>query len=108
MKARGATVPLSPGCFEICTKSDLRAEESVRGVEGMGGPDNVGVLFEPVSDAPLASFTENLRSGFFRTVVTRGGDCVVWWVGTIKGSEGADGSDSCKSSSRKGLQKYSA
>jgi len=78
MNARGATVPLSPGCFEICTKSDLRAEESVRDVEGIGGPDNVGVLFEPVSDIPRASFTENLRSGFFRTVGTGGGDCAVW------------------------------
>ena len=77
MKARGAMVPLSPGCFEICIKRDLRAEESVRDVEGIGGPDNVGVLFEPVSDIPRASFTENLRSGFFRTAVAGGGDCAV-------------------------------
>lgn len=78
MKARGAMVPLSPGCFEICTKSDLRAEESVRGVEGISGPDDVGALFEPVSGIPRASFAENLRSGFFRAVVTGGGDCAVW------------------------------
>ena len=105
MKARGATTPLSPGCLEICAKRDLRAEESVRGVEDIGGPDNVGVLFEPVSGIPRGSFTENLRSGFFRTVVTGGGDCVVWGAWAIEGSERADGSGSCKSSSLKGLQK---
>ena len=78
MNARGATVPLSPGCLEMWTKSDLRAEESVRGVLGIGGPDNVEGLFKLVSGVPRASFTENLRSGFFRTVVTGGGDCAVW------------------------------
>jgi len=70
-------VPLSPGCFEICTKSDLRAEDSVRGVEGISGPDNVGALCEPVSEGPRVSVAENLRSGFFRTVVRGGGDCAV-------------------------------
>ena len=62
-------MPLSPGCFEICTKSDLRAEESVRGMEGMYGPDNVGTLVELVSDVHRGSFTEYLRSGLLRTVV---------------------------------------
>ena len=78
MNARGATVPLSPGCLEMCTKRDLRAEESVRGVEGISGPDNIGALFEPVSDVPRASFAENFRSGFFLAAVVGGGDCAVW------------------------------
>ena len=77
MNARGATVPLSEGFFEMCAKSDLRAEESVRGVEGIGSPDDVGVLFQPVSDIPRGSVAVGLRSGLLRTVVTEGEDCEV-------------------------------
>lgn len=77
MNARGATVPLSEGCFEICAKSDLSAEESVRGVEGINGPGSVGVLFQPVSDVPRASVEGNLRSGLFREAETGGGGCEV-------------------------------
>ena len=105
MNARGATVPLSPGCFEICTKSDRRAEESVRGVEGISGPDSVGRLLEPVSEGPRESVAENLRSGFFRGVAVGCGNCAVWGAWAMEDSEGTDGSDSCKTSSRNGLQK---
>ena len=101
-------MPLSPGCFEIWTNNDLRAEESVRGVDGIGGPDNVGRFVEPVSEVPRESVTENLRSGFFRGMAVGCGNCAVWGAWAIEDSEGADGSGSCKTSSRNGLQKYSA
>lgn len=58
-------------------KSDLRAEDSVRGVDGIGGPDDVRVLIQPDSGIPRASAAENLRSGLFRTVVAGGRDCEV-------------------------------
>ena len=72
-------MPLSEGCFEMCAKRDLRAEESVRDEEGKGidGPDDVWVLAQPESDAPRGSIPGDLRSGLFRTVVTGGGDCEV-------------------------------
>ena len=108
MNARGATVPLSPGCFDIYAKSDLRAEERVRDVEGICGPGDVGALFEPVSNVPRESVTENLRSDFLRTVVAECVDCTVWGARAIGSSERADGSGSCKSNSRNGLQKYRA
>jgi hypothetical protein len=108
MNARGATVPLSPGCFEICAKSDLRAEERVCGVEGIDSPGAVGVLFQPVSDVPRPSVVENLRSGLFRTVVAGAGGCDVCGAWAIGGSVGVDGPGSCRSSSRNGLQKYKA
>jgi len=93
----------------MCTKSDLRAEVSVRGEWGISGPDSVGGLFELVSEVPRESVTENLRSGFFRGVAGAGeGNCAVWGAWAIEESEGADGSCSCKTSSRNGLQKYSA
>jgi hypothetical protein len=84
-------VPLSEGCFEMCAKSDLRAEESVRGVEGIGCPDNVGVLFQPDSDIPRGSVPGDLRSGLFRTVVAGGRDCEVCGAWAIGGSEEVDG-----------------
>lgn len=101
-------MPLSPGCFEMCAKSDLRAEESVRGVEGIGSADGVGALFELVSGVPRESVTENLRSGLLRTAVARGGDCAGWRAWAVEDSGGVNGSGSCKSSSRNGLQKYRA
>ena len=80
MNALGATVPLSEGCFEMCAKSDLRAETRVRGMEGISGPGGVGVLFQPVSGIPRASVAGGLRSGLFRTVATGGGDCEICGV----------------------------
>ena len=77
MNALGATVPLTPGCFEIWAKSDLRAEESVRDVDGINGPDGRGVLFQPGSGIARESVAENLRSGLLRTVVAWGGNCEV-------------------------------
>lgn len=107
MNALGATVPLSPGCFEMCAKSDPRAEESVRGASGIDGPGNAGVLFRLLSDAPRPSFVEGLRSDLLRAVAAGVDDCDVCGTRVI-GSEEVEGSGSCKSSSRNGLQKYRA
>jgi len=39
MNARGATVPLSAGFLEMWMNRERRAENSVAGDEGIGGPE---------------------------------------------------------------------
>lgn len=103
MKARGATVPLSAGFFEIWRNRERRAEIRVSGEDGIGGPGGWAVPFEDNGSVV------GLRSGLRRPCEVVGdgvGIDIVADTGLWGGM--GDGSGYWNNSSRKGLQKYKA
>jgi hypothetical protein len=105
IKARGATVPFSPGLVEMFRNKDCKAETSVGGDVGMGcGPLCRG---EELEGSVVVPDVEGLRSGFLLTG-RRGAVCLPETGGPAKVLEGRCESTFWIRRSRNGVQEYNA